>query len=147
MITFVLADLSENFTITIAKKDFYLEKGKSYRFNYATKSHVKDVLKCLSKHKGLFRYLETNNYINCFQTFSLAKDRIDVDASKVSNNFKSKKKSDSGKLVKVHRDDPDGEEERGRDFFIENDILSLDSESVSDSDVVSEESSELNSEE
>lgn len=105
MKSFVLADLADDINITIAKKDFSLKKGMSYRFNFADKNSIKEVLKYLTKHKGVFRYLETNSFVNCFQTFSLAKDRFSTESSKLSNNFKSKKKSEA--IIKVARDEED----------------------------------------
>lgn len=101
MKSFVLADLNKDFTITIGKKDFDLKEGFSYRFNFANKSNIKDVLKCLAKNKGLFRYIETDDYYNCIQTFSLAKDRAEVESKKISNSFKSNRK----RLEKAINDD------------------------------------------
>lgn len=105
MKSFVLADLADDINMTIAKKDFSLKKGMSYRFNFADKNSIKEVLKYLTKHKGAFRYLETNSFVNCFQTFSLAKDRFSVESSKLSNNFKSNKKK--SEVIKVARDEED----------------------------------------
>lgn len=110
MKTFVLANLSKDFTITIDKKEFSLKEGCSYRFNYANKNNVKEVLKCLAKNKGLFRYIETTDYINCVQTFSLAKDRASVESTKVSEGFKNRKKK-SDEIIKVAT--PESEEGRG----------------------------------
>lgn len=118
MKSFVLADLSRDFTITIAKKEFSLKKGMSYRFNFASKSDVKEVLKCLAKNKGLFRYLETTSFVNCVQTFSLAKERAAVESTKLSTNFKSGKKKSSLEKVKVDKEESE-EVEEGRGFLPE----------------------------
>ena len=118
MKSFVLADLSDDCVITIAKIDFSLKKGKSYRFNFAEKNHIREVLKYLAKHKGLFRYLETDSYVNCIETFSLAKERFEVQTAKATNNFKgNKRKVNSERLIKVDREDP--EEGKGEGFPIE----------------------------
>lgn len=123
MKSFVLADLSRDFTITIAKKEFSLKKGMSYRFNFASKGDVKEVLKCLAKNKGLFRYLETTSFVNCVQTFSLAKERAVVESTKLSTNFKSGKKKSSLEKVKVDKEESE-EVEEGRGFLPED--VSLD---------------------
>lgn len=128
MKSFVLADVNKDIKISIAKKEFNLKAGYSYRFNYATDGNIKDVLKFLAKHKGVFRYIETNSFINCYQTFSLAKERNKVESNKLSNNFKGRKNSTDNKLIKAKKDIID--EERGNDYVSEDVISTSDSDSI-----------------